>query len=221
VSADASWGCGEGCCRALREVEMGILDWFKNRPAQFDPDRVSDEMVRAAVRQGDHPDQSAFERAACLPRRLRRRSRRPSSSAHDGPVAARRTRTVAATWSRDPALRAFFRCPDGYSAALGRSDNLRTLFDKFPELDEACLILGMAFNEQRVFGMALHGDMVQRDVVQTSVSFSDHRAQICGRDESRLRRVVGVRPSSICWPRRWRKLARSASKGRNWRATGR
>ena len=40
--------------------------------------------------------------------------------------------------------------------------------------------------------MALHGDMVQRDVVQTSVSFSDHRAHICGRDESRLRRVVGT-----------------------------
>ena len=28
---------------------MGILDWFKNRPAQFDPDRVSDEMIRAAA----------------------------------------------------------------------------------------------------------------------------------------------------------------------------
>ena len=28
---------------------MGILDWFKNRPAQFDPDRVSDEMIRGAV----------------------------------------------------------------------------------------------------------------------------------------------------------------------------
>ena len=28
---------------------MGILDWFKNRPAQFDPDRVSDEMIGAAT----------------------------------------------------------------------------------------------------------------------------------------------------------------------------
>ena len=28
---------------------MGILDWFKNRPAQFDPDRVSDELIRAAA----------------------------------------------------------------------------------------------------------------------------------------------------------------------------
>ena len=28
---------------------MGILDWFKNRPGQFDPARVSEEMVRGAV----------------------------------------------------------------------------------------------------------------------------------------------------------------------------
>lgn len=28
---------------------MGILDWFKNRPGQFDPDRISEEMVRRAV----------------------------------------------------------------------------------------------------------------------------------------------------------------------------
>jgi hypothetical protein len=34
--------------------------------------------------------------------------------------------------------------------------------------------------------------MVQRDVAQTSVSFSDHRAHLCGRDEARLRRVVGA-----------------------------
>ena len=50
----------------------------------------------------------------------------------------------------------------------------------------------MAFKEQRVFGMALQGEMVQRDVAQTSVSFSDHRARICGRDESRLRRLIGA-----------------------------
>ena len=28
---------------------MGILDWFKNRPAQFDPDRISEELIRGAV----------------------------------------------------------------------------------------------------------------------------------------------------------------------------
>jgi hypothetical protein len=96
-------------------------------------------------------------------------------------------RTVSsAVWSSDPVWRAFFVAPSDIPAVLGRSDNLRTLFDKFPELDEACLVLGMAFNEQRVFGMALHGNMVQRDVAQTSVSFSDHKARMCDRDPSLL-----------------------------------
>lgn len=172
---------------------MGILDWFKNRPAQFDPDRVSDEMIGAAT-----------EKAITLTNP--RLKVLPACHSHLAPAvgttieflramikALPDARPVStATWATDPALRAFFVAPSDIPTALGRSDNLRTLFDKFPELDEACLVLGMAFNEQRVFGMALQGELVQRDVVQTSVSFSDHRAHICGRDESRLRRIVGV-----------------------------
>lgn len=172
---------------------MGILDWFKNRPAQFDPDGVSEEMVRAAV---DKAITLTNPRLAVLPSCQRR-----LTPAVETTIEFLRTLVQAlpsvhtlssAIWSADPALRAFFVAPTDIPVVLGRSDNLRTLFNKFPELDEACLILGMAFNEQRTFGMALQGEMVQRDVVQTSVSFSDHRAHLCGRDESRLRRVVGV-----------------------------
>ena len=172
---------------------MGILDWFKNRPGQFDPERVSEEMVRGAV---DKAMTLTNPRLKLLPACHRR-----LTPAVETTIEFLRAlipllpavRPVSSTdWSSDPALRAFFVAPSDIPAVLGRSDNLRTLFDKVPELDEAYLVLGMAFNEQRVFGMALHGDMVQRDVAQTSVSFSDHRARICGRDESRLRRVVGV-----------------------------
>ncbi len=172
---------------------MGILDWFKNRPAQFDPDRVSDEMIRAAA---DKAITLTNPRLNVLPGCQRRLAPAVETAVEFLRAMVQSlpgARALSpATWSRDPALRAFFVAPTDIPAVLGRSDNLRTLFDKFPELDEACLILGMAYNEQRVFGVALHGDMVQRDVVQTSVSFSDHRAHICGRDESRLRRVVGT-----------------------------
>ena len=53
----------------------------------------------------------------------------------------------AKAWSSDPALRAFFVAPTDIQTVLGRSDNLRTLFEKVPELDEAFLVLGMALNE--------------------------------------------------------------------------
>ncbi|EXI86265.1 MAG: hypothetical protein AW11_03042 [Candidatus Accumulibacter regalis] len=172
---------------------MGILDWFKNRPAQFDPDRVSDEMIRGAV---DKAIALTNPRLKLLPHCHKRLTPSVETTIEflralvQSLPAARPL--SSAVWASDPALRAFFVSPSDIPAVLGSSDNLRTLFDKFPGLDEAYLVLGMALKEQRVFGIALHGGMVQRDVAQTSVSFSDHRARFCGGDDSRLRRVVGV-----------------------------
>ncbi len=172
---------------------MGILDWFKNRPAQFDPDRVSDETVRWAVEKAITLTNPRLKLLSNCHKRLTPAVETTIQFLRAQAQALPQVRPVSSmVWSSDPVLRAFFVAPSDIPTLLGRSDNLRTLFDKVPELDEAYLVLGMAFNEQRVFGMALHGDMVQRDVAQTSVSFSDHRARICGRDESRLRRVVGV-----------------------------
>ena len=172
---------------------MGILDWFKNRPAQFDPDRVSGEMIRGAV---DKAITLTNPRLKLLPNCHKRLMPSVETTIEfltplvKSLPAARPL--SSGIWSSDPAWRAFFVAPSDIPAALGRSDNLRTLFGKFPELDEAWVVLGMALKEQQVFGMALQGEVVRRDVAQTSVSFSDHRARICGRDDSRLRRVAGV-----------------------------
>ncbi|MEF8699175.1 MAG: hypothetical protein V5B32_07930 [Candidatus Accumulibacter sp. UW26] len=172
---------------------MGILDWFKLRAVRIDPEQAANELVGWAV-----------EKAVTLtnPRlRLLPDYHKRLLPAVESTVTFLRAQAQAlppvrpfsvADWAADPSLRAFFVAPSDIPATLGRSQHLRTLFDKFPEIDEAYLVLGMAFNEQRVFGMALHGDMVQRDVAQTSVTFSDHRTRICGRDEARLRRAVGV-----------------------------
>lgn len=172
---------------------MGILDWFKNRPGQYDPDRVSAELVQWAV---DKAITLINPRLKLLPGYQKR-----LTPAVETTIAFLRAQISvlpavhplsAKAWSSDPALRAFFVAPTDIHATLGASDNLRTLFDKFPELETAYLVLGMALKEQRTFGMALHGDMVQRDVAQMSVNFSDHKTRICGHDEARLRRVVGV-----------------------------
>ncbi len=172
---------------------MGILDWFKNRPGQFDPDRVSGEMVRGAV---DKAITLTNPRLKLLPnchKHLIPSVETTIEFLREMVTTLPAARPLSsAIWSSDPAWRAFFVAPSDIPAAIGRSDNLRTLFDKFLELDEACVVLGMELKEQRAFGMALQGGVVQRDVAQTRVSFSDHRTRICGRDESRLRRVVGV-----------------------------
>ena len=172
---------------------MGILDWFKNRPDQFNLDKGSDEAVKWAL---DKAITLINPRLKLLPDCEQRLSPAVENTINYLRAQAKVLPTVHTlsekAWSSNPALRAFFVAPSDIPAVLGRSVNLRTLFDKFPELDEACVVLGMAFKEQRVFGMALQGEMVQRDVAQNCVIFSDHRARLCGRDETRLRRLIGA-----------------------------
>ena len=172
---------------------MGILDWFKHRAGHFDTDRVSEEMVRWAV---DKAIALTNPRLKLLPNCHKRLAPSVETTIRflQGLVkllpAVRRMSTE--TWSADAALRAFFVSPSDMKDVLARADGLRTLFEKFPELDEAYLVLGMAFTEQRVFGLGLQGDVVQRDVAQMTVNFSDHKTRLCGPDEAVLRRVIGV-----------------------------
>jgi hypothetical protein len=172
---------------------MGILDWFKNRPGQYDPDRAPAELVDWGI---DKAIALTNPRLKLLPGCQKKLAPAVATTIEFLRARASSLPAVhalsAKDWTSDAALRAFFVAPADITAALGTSDNLRTFFSKFPEIDAACVVLGMAFKEQRVFGMALHGEMVQRDVAQTSISFSDHRTRLCGHDEARLRRVVGV-----------------------------
>lgn len=172
---------------------MAILDWFKNRPSQFDPDRLSDEMLLRAI-----------DKAVTLtnPRlKLVRSWQERLAPAVQTSVDYLRQivltlpppiQVSVANWSVDPALRAFFVAAPDIGAMLASSHDLHTLFDKYPGLDEACFILGMTYVEQRVIGMSLQGDIVQRDVAQTAISFSGHQARICGHEEPEVRRLLGT-----------------------------
>jgi hypothetical protein len=172
---------------------MGIIDWFTNRAGQFDPDRVPAEMVDWAV---DKAIMLTNPRLKLLPNVKKRLAPSVETTIKflqslvrafpaDRPLSTK-------NWAADPALRAFFVAPADLQTLLARSDNLRAVFEKYPELNEAYLVLGMAFSEQRVFGLALQGEVVQRDVAQMTVSFSDHKTRLCGADEASMRRVVGV-----------------------------
>lgn len=172
---------------------VGILDWFKNRQGQFDPDRVSPEMMEWAL------DKALTLTNPRLKLLGNCRKRLEPAIETTGGFLREQLATLPAVhflapqaWAADPVLRAFFVAPADISKVLGDSDNLRGLFDKHPEVDEAYAVLGMEFKVQQVFGMALQGDTIRRDVAQTSASFSDHRARICDPDEQRLRRVIGV-----------------------------
>lgn len=172
---------------------MGILDWFRHRAGHFETDRLSEEMVRWAV---DKAVTLTNPRLKLVPNCHKRLAPSVETTIRFlqelGKLLPAVRSMSTETWSADAALRAFFVSPSDMKDVLARADGLRTLFGKYPELDEAYLVLGMAFTEQRVFGLGLQGNMVQRDVAQVTMNFSDHKMRLCGPDEAVLRRVIGV-----------------------------
>jgi len=76
-------------------------------------------------------------------------------------------------WSSEPRLRAFFARSGDIGEILARSAGVREYFAG--GRDEGFAVLGMTRRETRVLAQALQGEMVQREVARTSVSFSEHR----------------------------------------------
>ena len=172
---------------------MGLLDWFKNRPSQIDPEGVSDDLTLRAI-----------DKAVSLtnPRlRLLRAYQQRLAPAVQTSLAYLRSRILAipspievaaSRWHSDSALRAFFVSADEVGTILGRSANLRKLFEKYGSLDEAYCVLEMVCNEQLVAGMSLRGDVPQSDLEQKVLSFANHQVRICGCDEREVRRLLGT-----------------------------
>lgn len=172
---------------------MGILDWFKDRQGQFEPDPLSDELVVKAVDKAITltnprlklvPDWE--ERLAPLVKDCVNALREQIAAI---PAAVR---ISAANWATEPALRAFFASGAELTAALGHSRNLRTFFDKYRDLDQAFIILGLTYNERHLQGMSLLGDQIRRDATQTVIDFSIPRVRICGHTDDEVRRLLGA-----------------------------
>ena len=172
---------------------MSIFDWFKNRSEQLDPNHPLAELI-----------QFGCDKAVALTNpqlKLLRDWRQRLVPAVAGSIDFLRAQVAMlpaahalapAHWASDPALRAFFATPRDIESVLAGSESLHALFDQYPELAEACVVLGMACQEQKGFGMALQGQTIQRDVAQVTVNFSDYKIRLCERDEALLRRVIGV-----------------------------
>lgn len=96
----------------------------------------------------------------------------------------------AAAWSSDPCIRAFFATPDDVARVFNRSIELRAWIEQNPGLTEVYATLGMEMTERRSLGVALEGDAVRHDVLQTTLCFSDHQVRVCGRTETDLREEI-------------------------------
>jgi len=173
---------------------MGIFDFWRSREKQLDDERVSEELVREAT---DLVVKIANPRLNLVRRYRERLAPAVECSIHflrkmnDSLPAAHEA--TAAGWAADPGIHAFFARPDDVVRAFSRSNEVRSFFERAPEQQEAFTLLGMAMTEQKVLGMQMQGEVIHRDVPQTTVSFSDYKMRVCGRTELELRRDLGRR----------------------------
>ena len=93
-------------------------------------------------------------------------------------------------FSADPRVKSFFVNPHHIQEVFSRSKDVRKLFDATPEAEECYALVCMRMEERRKFGVALSGDRVHREVMQTSVSFTDHQVYTPGVTEKDARRAL-------------------------------
>ena len=81
------------------------------------------------------------------------------------------------TFLSDPEVRAFFSTPDSLQDTFSCGTELTKFFDlqENSEADACCALLCADKKEIQSFGSALKGNVVHRDVPQTSISFFDYK----------------------------------------------
>jgi hypothetical protein len=99
-----------------------------------------------------------------------------------GPVDA-----AARQWDSTPLLRAMFANSTDMGKLFERDPALRSCIAATPPADAIHVVIAATMQVRKVLGMAMRGEMMQRDVPQTQISFTDHRIVAFADSDSGLR----------------------------------
>jgi hypothetical protein len=94
------------------------------------------------------------------------------------------------TINSDPRVKSFFVNSHHLQEVFSQNKDVRTIFDENPFADECCALMCMRMKEHQKFGMAFIGDRVHREVLQTTVSFTQHQLYTPGVGEADARRAL-------------------------------
>jgi hypothetical protein len=173
---------------------MGLFDWWKRSKQQLDAGAVSEALIREAT---DYVVKVTNPRLT-LVSRYRERLAPAVKAAIEHLRGVATTLPVpreasAASWASDPSIHAFFAVADDVPRLFSRSQEVQAFFARESAAPDVCAVLGMALVKQNGLGMAMHGEVMRRDVPQTTFSFTDHKMRILAASESELRREIGRR----------------------------
>ena len=90
-------------------------------------------------------------------------------------------------YASDPRVNAFFVDYGELQEVFSRSQEVRELFEANADAEQCFALLCMHRSERCQLGVALDGDMLRRDEIQTTVSFADHQLDAPGLDEADAR----------------------------------
>jgi hypothetical protein len=81
----------------------------------------------------------------------------------------------AGAWSENPLLRALFATAQDVPAVFSRCAEVQDFFEGSPGAEDVWASLRFRLREEKGFGLAVHGEVVQHDVARTSVSFGEKK----------------------------------------------
>lgn len=99
----------------------------------------------------------------------------------------------ARRWVGDPLVRTLFASAADLQRFFSDDPGVRAYFHDHPLKEEVYIGLGVTRHERRTFGMAMNGEVIQRDVPQTVISFSDYRLFGACDNEQQLRENIEQR----------------------------
>lgn len=99
----------------------------------------------------------------------------------------------ARAWDSEPLVRTLFATVADLHRFFAHDQGLRNFFHDHPLVDEAYIGLGVTRHAQQRFGVSLSGELLQREVPQTVIGFSDYRLFGACDSEAGLRRHIEQR----------------------------
>ncbi|WP_183635375.1 hypothetical protein [Niveibacterium umoris] len=174
---------------------MGLFDWLRKREeATPGAEAVAPQLVREAT---DYLVRQTDPRLALCARHYERLAPGIEATIRHIVTGVRSLPEPCDAhpehWASSPELAAFFVSADDLTTAFSRSEPLQRLFDDNPVLDVAYATLATTLIERKGLGMAMEGEILRRDVVQTSVSFTNPRVQLVASEPDELRRAIAYR----------------------------